>query len=407
MVAIPVPRDLTLPQPGSRTAYAILSAALGRCLRDLVSLPHADLDPATVSGYRALLGVVAALRRDDPGALASVVRRPSVGVWIRCLRKGAACPVDRNAAFASLVATLGTELAWIGALPRPLRITRFPARIVSMTQRAVLELDAADTALWLSADGFEAESMGRRRTLTLQRHDRAGSPYFVEIVPGLVLALVDANPLAGVEAHPDKHGNAIDLGGVDPDRWVASLREALDLVTTFLPEIRTEMDVVVEQVVPVGWDAERHLSASYQEAIGTIYASLHPQTMTMAEALIHEFSHNKLNALLELDPVLVNAFHPLFRSPVRPDPRPLHGILLAVHAFLPVARLYERMYAADHPLARGPDFRRRWREIIRGNHEGAEVLLAHAQATPVGAGLLDEIAQLDRHFQELVTSLPA
>src|SRR6185503_20664745 len=93
------------------------------------------------------------------------------------------------------------------------------------------------------------------------------------------------------------------------------------------------------------------LSASYQEAIGTIYMTLHPSLMTMTEALIHEFSHNKINALFEIDDVLENAWSPLYASPVRPDPRPLHGVLLAVHAFLPVARLYEALIQAREPAA--------------------------------------------------------
>src|SRR6185436_4142373 len=104
------------------------------------------------------------------------------------------------------------------------------------------------------------------------------------------------------------------------------------------------------------YDDHKHLSASYQEAIGTIYLTLHPNLMTMAEAVIHEFSHNKLNALFELDELLENAYWPLYTSPVRPDPRPLHGVVLAVHAFQPVARLYERMTDAGHPRARSPDF---------------------------------------------------
>ena len=38
------------------------------------------------------------------------------------------------------------------------------------------------------------------------------------------------------------------------------------------------------QVVPVGFFPDRHLSASYREAIGTLYLSLHPSPMTMVEA---------------------------------------------------------------------------------------------------------------------------
>jgi HEXXH motif-containing protein len=120
--------------------------------------------------------------------------------------------------------------------------------------------------------------------------------------------------------------------------------------------------------------------------------------MTMTEAVIHEFSHNKLNALFELDDVLHNAFHPLFKSPVRPDPRPLHGVLLAVHAFVPVARLYEAMIAAGDPLAQHPSFAARFAQIVAGNHEGTEVLLAHGEPTEIGRGLLDELARWDRHF---------
>src|SRR4029079_11686392 len=187
----------------------------------------------------------------------------------------------------------------------------------------------------------------------------------------IMLALADNNPLAAVEAHPDKAGNAIDLGGLSPSRWTAELGRAMETIWRYLPEIRREMDLFLHQVVPVGWEEERHLSASYQEAIGTIYLSLHPNEMTLAEALIHEFSHTKLNALFEIDQVLENAWSPLYRSPVRPDPRPLHGVCLAVHAVLRVARLYERMIEVGDPLEERASFRERFREIRRINTEGA------------------------------------
>ena len=109
------------------------------------------------------------------------------------------------------------------------------------------------------------------------------------------------------------------------------------------------MRLLMQLLLPVGFDRERHLSASYAEAIGAAYLSLHPDGMTMAEALIHEFSHNKINALARLEPLLENGDGARFGSPLRPDPRPLHGVLLAVHAFVPVARLYERMIEAADP----------------------------------------------------------
>jgi len=83
---------------------------------------------------------------------------------------------------------------------------------------------------------------------------------------------------------------------------------------------------------------------------------------------------------------------------VRPDPRPLHGVLLAVHAFLPVARLYERMIDAGDPEAQNDAFRGRFAQIRKINREGAELLLREARPTPVGRGLLDEIRRWHEHY---------
>ncbi len=158
------------------------------------------------------------------------------------------------------------------------------------------------------------------------------------------------------------------------------------------------MELLLCQVVPVGWDPVKHLSASYQEIVGTAYLTLHPSRMTLSEALVHEFSHSKLNALFEIDDVLENAWTPLYTSPVRPNPRPLHGVLLAVHAFLPVARLYEQMIAAGDPDAQSGAFRARFAAVRKINREGADLVLAEGRPTAVGQGLFDEIRRWRAHY---------
>ena len=57
---------------------------------------------------------------------------------------------------------------------------------------------------------------------------------------------------------------------------------------------------------------------------------------------------------------LKNPFEPCYKSPVRPDPRPLWGILLAVHAFLPVAVMHRRLRADSHPIVRSFEPGERW-----------------------------------------------
>jgi HEXXH motif-containing protein len=214
-------------------------------------------------------------------------------------------------------------------------------------------------------------------------------------------ATADQNPIAAFETHPNKSGNPVDLGDRPADEWIAVLDEAFGLVEAFLPQTFAEMRLMLREVVPVGYDDTRHLSASYREAIGTIYLTLHPNRMTMTEAVLHEFQHNKFNVAADSADFLSNAFHPLYKSPIRPDPRPLWGILLAVHAFLPVAELYRRMRDAGHPLAADPGFEQRMSELDLKNHEGMEMLRAHARWTPPGLALFADLEALEgRHLAE-------
>lgn len=383
--------DLTIPAPGSTTARDVLSRAIRRALQDLGRLAATPGD-RELAAFKPVLQV---LLRKHAGALASALRRPSVGGLLRCLRRRAP-ELPFASGVASLLATLYTDLAHTDALPPGVVLQRVPTQIVSLAARKLLEPAAAATRLEFGPGVVWARGPGVEQRFDLREPD--ADARFVPITDTLVLALADNSPLALSEAHPDKQGNAIDLGGEPHEAWTRSLAAALALIGGVMPELRRELDLYLHAIVPVGADDHQHLSASYQEIIGTVYMTLHPQPMTMVEATIHEFQHNKLHALLELDPLLENAFSPLYTSPVRPDPRPLQGILLAVHAFLPVARLYQLLREAGHPGSDSPDFERRYRQIVKGNHEGASVLLEHARPTAIGAGLLDEIRRWDAHF---------
>jgi HEXXH motif-containing protein len=312
-----------------------------------------------------------------------------------------------EALLVEVMGLIGLELARASALSEPLRLRWLPRRLISIQGRFEILLPGNTSAL-VFANGRLSFERGPGNAIVeidlgaLEQSEnelpiQVNRPYHV-IDGDLVLALADNNPLAMAEAHPDKSGNAVDLGGRSPGEWVSALRDALSIIEQCLPDLRREIDLYIHQFIPVGWDEQRHLSASYQEAIGTIYLSLHPSPMTMVEAVIHEFSHNKLNALFELDEVLENAWSPLYSSPVRPDPRPLHGVLLAVHAFLPVARLYERMIELGDPRSKNAAFLKRFEQIRQVNSEGAATLLENARPTPVGRGLIEEIRRWDAYY---------
>jgi HEXXH motif-containing protein len=215
-----------------------------------------------------------------------------------------------------------------------------------------------------------------------------------EVAPGLVLRTSDTNPLAMDEAHPDKQGNAVDLGDRTPADWCAALRKALAVIRIGLPALAQELRLTLRQVVPVGVHDERHLSASYREVPRLAYLSLHPSTLTMAEAVVHEAQHSKLNAVMWRDPLIKNGRSTWTQSPVRPDLRPLLGVLLAVHAFVPVAALHAELARLAHPIANGPEFATRRQQVLESNARGLMELTRLAEPTALGERVLAGLGAL-------------
>jgi HEXXH motif-containing protein len=196
------------------------------------------------------------------------------------------------------------------------------------------------------------------------------------------------------EAHPDKDGNAIDLGGKTPEDWQQGLGEGLELIRTALPTWFGELTHALERIVPVGYGERAHLSASYREAPGTVYMTLHPNRVTLAEAIIHETQHGKANAFSWTDALLHNGMSTWTESAVRPDLRPLWGVLLAVHAFVPVSALHHVMAETGHSLTEDDWFRRRRAQVIQGNANGIKTLKELADPTPLGREMLDSLYAL-------------
>jgi HEXXH motif-containing protein len=159
------------------------------------------------------------------------------------------------------------------------------------------------------------------------------------------------------------------------------------------------------RIVPVGWHDERHFSASYREAPRVAYLSLHPDPLTLAEAIVHETQHGKLNLLSWSDAVLDNGYTEWTSSPVRPDLRPIMGVLLAVHAFVPVAALHHGLAQRHHPLTESAMFARRRAEVLAGNARGLAILREKAAPTTRGARILADLERLHAVLAEAGAAL--
>jgi HEXXH motif-containing protein len=402
--------DVTLPLADTQTFRQVLNVYWRQLVKQATTIPNQLLSPATRTLYQRTLQLLAPQLRSDPRRVVHILRQPTHSALIETLAQhmgpqGDHALVDRLTREWCLLVLL--EEAHLGLLPAEgITVSRegpWPT-LRSISANITLTPGESVEAIVFSSGAFTLRDSSQKQAISLASSEEGETalgtltrPY-IPIVDGVFLALGDNNPLSHFEAHPDKSGNQLDLGGHPVDEWVRVLRESFALVDRYLPLIGEEMRLALRLIVPVGWHEQKHLSASYREAVGTVYMTLHPQLMTMVEALIHEFQHNKLNAALNLGPLLHNAFWPLYSSPVRPDPRPLHGVLLAVHAFQPVAKLYEKMAEADHPLSQNTYFFKRFRDIIRMDRAGAETVLKNGEPTPMGEGLLGEMRRLDQEL---------
>jgi len=350
---------LTVPETGCADMRTLSSDYLREQYRLLIRWLMILKGRSEFEGAEAVLDSVRGLVSTNPGLLFSIIRRSSFGGLLRCIDGQL-----RNPEWTSNAEQWSTELL---------------AQLAS-------ELWRHDSLI------------GDRALCGTPAQSEASEKVRWPVVDGIVLSLVDNNPMALMETHPDKDGNGVDLGAKSVEEWAGVLREAFRLIDSAFPEIYAEMKLGLQQIIPVGYDEKKHLSASYQEFVGTIYLTLHPDILTMVEALIHEFSHTKMNMLWSLDYVLHNAFSPLFASPFRPDPRPLHGILLGLHAFLPIEYFYERMTACNHAICNDPGWEKRRSRLRDLNRDAARTVALHGEPTVLGQRVLNDVEYWNGHF---------
>jgi len=379
------PAFLTLPEPGDRTYRTLQRKVRLLGLRHLLEL--------STNGPLARIGApLQQAARQQSRSLLQVIGLQDILTPLLCHRAGL-CSLD--VLVESTIPSLLVALSRARLLSESVLWDRPLSQLLDPTRGVVLRHPSGPLdGLVAHPDGIEV-----RRGLDYLQLGHPAATFEVQphehlIAPGLHLSLVDTNPLAMMEAHPDKEGNALTLSDRSLDEWLQAFRTATDALEAHLSEWTLALPGAPLRIIPVGFEPERHLSASYREALGVAYMSLHPSPLTLAEAIVHEGQHSRLNTLMLLDPVLRNGATAWTPSPVRPDLRPLNGVLLAAHAFVPVAVFHARLAAAAHPLASDPAFAARRAAVLVGNQRGLRTCRSMADATPAGTQLLNALERV-------------
>ena len=389
---------LTLPTPGEKTSRALVKKVRLVAVKELLTLSAGALGPRAQVGWAKIQSVVQRGIRSDGRAVLDAVGHPDILPGLLSMASAQRAPAE---VLPALVPSLLASLEASGFQPDEAMLWEHPFDSFACRDVGRVAIAGGAKSILFDAAGIAVETTSGARVDLHQGGAEltvSGSP--VELGSselGLSLSEVDTNPLSMDEAHPDKSGNAVSLGGKSLSEWRTALNEAMAIIAGSLPDWSAELTATTDRLVPVGFEPEMHLSASYREAPGTVYLTLHPDPLTMAEAIIHETQHGKLNRLTWLDPVLRNGYTAWSESPVRPDLRPVMGVLLAVHAFVPVAALHQRLAQMDHPLSKTLRFQERRAEVLAGNAGGLEVVERMAEPTPMGTKVIDGLRDVHDH----------
>ncbi|TDE59748.1 hypothetical protein E1295_02345 [Nonomuraea mesophila] len=152
---------------------------------------------------------------------------------------------------------------------------------------------------------------------------------------------------------PDRAMRTGVAGRLDADavgRWSDRVRRTWILMVAVSHKRAVSTAEVLATLIP---QAEREgESASTRDAFGAVQLTECDHPGTLAETLVHEAQHSKLNALLDLCPLLHEDDGRLYYSPARSDARPVHGLLHATYAFFGITDFWRQHRHLDQGTSR-------------------------------------------------------
>jgi HEXXH motif-containing protein len=315
--------DDVLAGPASTESIGVLAASQYslRRLRVLALLDRCSQSPECERAVETLLDV----DHRRPDITANVLMHPPAGVWlVRALRSNTELGYLNSLAAAAAVQA---------GLPVEIDVPVHDGFACLPTVGAIPVTDATVTTIRGRPDGLvpairhQVEANGT----SLNVHIEDSDPYreFGEPQPPQLL-----------DAH-------------QADAWRRQITDAWRLTTERHTAYAHELSTGLSTLVPIA-RSRRIAGASSRAAFGGLALSTKDDAAKLAEVLVHELQHSKLNAFLDLFPLVDDDSEARWHAPWRTDPRPLTGVLHGIYAFTSVVEFWhvEREHLADPDATR-------------------------------------------------------
>lgn len=187
------------------------------------------------------------------------------------------------------------------------------------------------------------------------------------------------------------------------DEQRATFCEASCLLAVVWPEMLAEMTAVVRQVALLqGYGIDGFTDFTTHGAVFVNSQRLEPgddgllHHVRLAEALVHEATHNRCNAAALSHPFLTDVdqgSQPLVTTPLRPDPRPLAGLFQQLVVLARCLVLYDRLL--DGAFSGGQALRTRHERLLRQAEQAVKTAQRHSDRfTEHGRGVVAEAEDL-------------
>jgi hypothetical protein len=170
---------------------------------------------------------------------------------------------------------------------------------------------------------------------------------------------------------------------------------AVNGLSSALPECIEWTATVTRVVVPLCRDVDtKFKSGSRTDLPGVVFFDLHGGAHQICEALVHESAHQHLCIEEAAGPLVEPAHQGTYSSPLRPDPRPLRGILLAYHALVYMCLYYAECIGRGIGHGQEDELE----GLRRKTDDGERVLADNARnLTPAGVAFFERTREVRRH----------